>query len=198
MGSSGPNRATLPLAEPSDAMLIARIATGDRGAVQVLFSRHHLRVRRFAARLTGDEALADDLLNEVFLDVWRQAGRFEARSSVTTWLLAITRNKAYATRRRRSDAPLDEDFAAGLTDDADDPEVQLQKRDKGTILRQCLNALSVEQREVMDLVYYQELSIQEVAEIVGIPENTVKSRMFNARKRLGELLKAAGVDRGWP
>jgi RNA polymerase sigma-70 factor (ECF subfamily) len=73
-----------------------------------------------------------------------------------------------------------------------------QKRDKSNALRRCLMALSPEHREVIDLVYYHEKSVEEVAAIVGIPEATVKTRMFYARKRLSELLKAAGVDRGWP
>ena len=74
----------------------------------------------------------------------------------------------------------------------------MQKKDKSGLLRKCLEQLSREHREVIDLVYYHEKSIEEVAEIVGIPEATVKTRMFYARKKLSELLKAAGLDRGWP
>ena len=87
---------------------------------------------------------------------------------------------------------------AAIEDPADDPETVIQKKDKGAALRECLTKLSAEHREVIDLVYYHEKSVEEVAEIVGIPENTVKTRMFYARKRLSELLKAAGIDRGWP
>jgi RNA polymerase sigma-70 factor (ECF subfamily) len=134
----------------------------------------------------------------VFLDVWRQAGRFEGRSSASTWLLAIARFKALSALRRRPDQELDEDKAAAVEDPGDDPEVSIQKKDKGAVLRQCLTALSPEHREIVDLVYYHEQSVEDVARIVGIPENTVKTRLFYARKRLSELLKAAGVDRGWP
>ncbi len=74
----------------------------------------------------------------------------------------------------------------------------MQKHDTANILRQCLEALSTEHREVIDLVYYHEKSVEEAARIVGSPEATVKTRMFSARKRLSELLKAKGVDRGWP
>ncbi len=115
----------------SDEVLIGRIAKGDRLAMQVLFARHHVRVYRFVLRLVGNPSVAEDLISEVFLDVWRQADRFEGRSAVSTWMLAIARFK-------------------------------------------------------------------EVAEIVGIPENTVKTRMFYARKKLSELLQAAGIERGWP
>lgn len=182
----------------SDEVLIGRIASGDRLAMQVLFARHHVRVYRFVLRLVNDPTLAEDLISDVFLDVWRQAGRFEARSAVSTWLLAIARFKALSALRKRPDEELDEEAAGNIWDTADTPEVALQKKDKSEILRECLKSLSPDHREIIDLVYYHEKSVEEVAEIVGIPEATVKTRMFYARKRLSELLKAAGVDRGWP
>lgn len=182
----------------SDEDLVKRIASGDRLAMKVLFSRHQVHVYRFALRLVRDETMAEDVIGDVFMDLWRQADRFEARASVTTWLLAITRNKAYSLLRKRRDAGLDDDVAAGIEDEADDPEIVLQKQDKGLAIRACLDRLSLEHREVIDLVYYHETSVEEAARIVGIPENTVKTRLFHARKKLGELLKAAGIDRGWP
>jgi RNA polymerase sigma-70 factor (ECF subfamily) len=134
----------------------------------------------------------------MFLDVWRQAGRFEGRSAVSTWLLAIARFKALSALRRRPDEELDEEKAAGIEDPSDSPETALEKKDKSAIIRKCLTGLSAEHREIIDLVYYHEKSVEEVALIVGIPENTVKTRMFYARKRLAELLKAEGIERGWP
>jgi len=182
----------------SDEVLIERIANGDRLAMQVLFARHHVRVYRFVLRLVRNEATAEDLISDVFLDVWRQASRFEGRSAVSTWLLAIARFKALSAMRRRKDDELDEEAANAIEDPSDDPEVAMEKKDKGEILRKCMTALSPEHREIVDLVYYHEKSVEEVAEIVGIPENTVKTRMFYARKKLAELLKVAGVERGWP
>lgn len=182
----------------SDEVLIGRIASGDRLAMQVLFARHHVRVYRFVLRLVSDPTLAEDLISDVFLDVWRQAGRFEARAAVSTWLLAIARFKALSALRKKPDKELTEEMAEAIEDTSDTPEAALQKKDKGEILRECLKSLSAEHREIIDLVYYHEKSVEEVAGIVGIPENTVKTRMFYARKRLSELLKAAGVDRGWP
>jgi RNA polymerase sigma-70 factor (ECF subfamily) len=166
--------------------------------MQVLFARHHVRVYRFVLRLVRDESVAEDLISEVFLDVWRQAGRFEGRSQVSTWLLAIARFKALSALRRRPDEELDEEAAEAIEDPSDDPEVVLDKKDKSAAIRKCLEKLSAEHREIIDLVYYHEKSVEEVAQIVGIPENTVKTRMFYARKRLAELLKAAGIERGWP
>lgn len=166
--------------------------------MQVLFARHHVRVFRFVVRLVKNESTAEDLISDVFLDVWRQAGRFEGRSAVSTWLLSIARFKALSALRRRPDEELDEDTAGAIEDPSDDPEIALEKKDKSTLIRKCLSGLSAEHREVVDLVYYHEKSVEEVAEIVGIPENTVKTRMFYARKKLAELLKAEGIERGWP
>ena len=182
----------------SDEVLIGRIANGDRLAMQVLFARHHVRVFRFVVRLVRNESTAEDLISDVFLDVWRQAGRFEGRSAVSTWLLSIARFKALSALRRRPDEVLDEETAGAIEDPSDDPEISLEKKDKSVLIRQCLTGLSAEHREIIDLVYYHEKSVEEVAEIVGIPENTVKTRMFYARKKLAELLKAAGIERGWP
>jgi RNA polymerase sigma-70 factor (ECF subfamily) len=182
----------------SDDALIARIASGDRLAMQVFYGRHHVRVYRFALRLVRNEQVAEDLISEVFLDVWRQAGKFEGRSAVSTWLLAITRFKALSGLRKRKDAELDDETAASIADTSDDPEVAMQKKDTSEALRTCLGALSQDHREIVDLVYYHEKSVEEVAAIVGIPENTVKTRLFYARKKLAELLKTAGIERGWP
>jgi RNA polymerase sigma-70 factor (ECF subfamily) len=181
-----------------DEVLIKRIAGGDKLAMQVLFARHHVRVYRFVLRLIRNETAAEDLISDVFLDVWRQAAKFEARAQVSTWLLAIARFKALSWLRKRGEERLDEEAAAAIADPGDDPEIAMQKKDRSEILRKCLTNLSPEHREVIDLVYYHEKSVEEVAEIVGIPQNTVKTRMFYARKRLSELLKAAGVDGGWP
>ncbi|HVL72886.1 MAG TPA: sigma-70 family RNA polymerase sigma factor [Beijerinckiaceae bacterium] len=181
----------------SDEALVRRIADGERLAMQTLFGRHHVRIYRFALRITGDQAAAEDVVSEVFFDVWRQADRFEGRSSVSTWLLGMARFKALSTLRRRPEAPLQEEHAE-IADESDDPEAAAQKKDKAAALRRCLARLSPEHREVIDLVYYHERSIHEVAEIVGVPENTVKTRVFYARKQLSELLRQAGIDRGWP
>jgi RNA polymerase sigma-70 factor, ECF subfamily len=192
------SRTALPMQTTSDEVLISRIAGGDRLAMQVLFARHHVRVYRFVLRLVRNEATAEDLISEVFLDVWRQAGKFEGRSAASTWLLAIARFKALSVLRRKPEQELDDETAAAIEDPSDDPETALEKKDKGAVLRKCLTGLSAEHREIIDLVYYHEKSVEEVAAIVGIPEATVKTRMFYARKKLAELLKENGVERGWP
>ena len=162
--------------------------------MQVLFARHHVRIYRFVLRLVRDQWKAEDLISEVFLDVWRQADRFEGRSTVSTWLLAIARFKALSALRRKPEEGLDEDAALEIEDLADNPEVTLEKKERSAVIRKCLMGLSAEHREIIDLVYYHEKSVEEVAKIVGIPENTVKTRMFYARKKLAEMLKAAGLE----
>jgi RNA polymerase sigma-70 factor, ECF subfamily len=163
-------------------------------SMRVLFARHHTRVYRFVLRLAGDETIAEDVVSEVFYEVWRQAARFEARSQVSTWLLAIARYRTLTALKRRHDARLENDDAAEIEDPAADPELAVQTKDRNDILRQCLTQLPPAQREVIDLIYYHEKSAAEVAAIVGIPRNTVKTRMFSARKKLSELLKEAGVE----
>jgi RNA polymerase sigma-70 factor (ECF subfamily) len=184
-------QAAAPETPSSDDMLIRRIAQGDQLAMRTLFGRHRVPLYRWLLRLVGDEALAEDLLSEVFLDVWRQAAAFEARSSVSTWLLAIARHKALSARRRRTDAELDEKIASSVADPADDPEVVLQKKTRAEALRHSLARLSPEHGEVIDLVYVHGKSVKEVAEIVGIAAATVKTRMFYARKKLAELVAAS-------
>jgi RNA polymerase sigma-70 factor (ECF subfamily) len=174
-----------------DAVLIRRVAAADRTAMQTLFSRHHVAIYRFVLQRLRDKALAEDVTGEVFLEVWRHAGQFEGRSTVVTWILAIARRKILAARINPRGVQSDSDIADDI---ADDPDAPLQARDRGTVLRRCITRLSAEHREMIDLVYYQEQSMESVATILGIPRNTAKTRMFSARKRLADELKKSGVD----
>ena len=117
----------------SDEDLIDRIAKGDRLAMRVLYARHHVRLYRFALRFVNSAAAAEDVISEVFLDVWRQAGKFERRSAVSTWLLSIARFKALSSMRRKPEEELDDEVAGAIEDTADDPEVTVQKKDKGAV-----------------------------------------------------------------
>jgi RNA polymerase sigma-70 factor (ECF subfamily) len=188
-----------PAMQPiADEVLIAKIAKGDRSAMEALFTRYRVRVFKFVLRMVRNEAIAEELNSDVFLDVWRQAGTFEGRSAVSTWIFSIARFKALNALQRRGEEELDDDKADAIEDDADDPETVLAKKDKAAVLRQCLVELSAEHREIVSLVYYQHKSVEEVSGIVGIPEATVKTRMFYARKKLSELLAERGIERGWP
>jgi RNA polymerase sigma-70 factor (ECF subfamily) len=183
----------------SDEDLIKRIARGDRLAMKSFYARHNVRLYRFLVRLTRREATAEELMNEVFLEIWRKAGGYEGRSAVTTWMMSIAHHKAISSLRKRGEESLDEDENGwDAVDEDDDPETVLQKQDKARLLRVCMGKLSTEHRTILDLVYYHDKSVAEASEVLGIPENTVKTRMFYARKRLAELMREAGLDRGWP
>ena len=181
--------------DTSDETLVAQIAQRDKHALQLLYSRHHVRIYRFALRFLNDEAAAEDTVSEVFIDVWRQAERFEGRSQVTTWLLAIARNKALSLLRRRSSEELDDEVAEFIEDPSDNPEAAMLKSQRASVLQDCLTQLSPAHREIVDLVYYHEKSVEEVAHIVAAPASTIRTRMFYARKRIGELMAAKGINR---
>jgi RNA polymerase sigma-70 factor (ECF subfamily) len=180
-----------------DETLIAQIAAGNRLAMRNLYQRHQLRVYRFVLRIVGDRSLAEDVISEVFFDVWKKAGRFEGRSSVSTWLLGVARHKALTAvaSKPRPAEPIDGVAAMNVADSAADPDAAILSNERGALLRRCLGELSAEHREIIDLVYYQEKSIKEIADLLAIPDSTVKTRMFYARKRLAVLIEAAGADR---
>jgi RNA polymerase sigma-70 factor (ECF subfamily) len=179
----------------SDETLISQIAAGNRLAMRALFARHQLKVYRFVLRIVRDGSLAEDVVSEVFFDAWQHAARFEGRSTVSTWLLGIARHKALSACHRRPTESLDCEMAQNVADPKNNPEVELDRRDTRAVIRRCLGALSPEHAEIIDLVYYQEKSIKEIVAILGIPDNTVKTRMFYARKRLAALVAAEGIDR---
>ena len=108
--------------------------------MQVLFARHRTNIYRWLLRFVGNETVAEDLLSDVFFDVWQQAGRYEGRAAVTTWLLSIARFKALSARRRRTHAELDETIEATVADSADDPEIALQKNGRNELLRQAITS----------------------------------------------------------
>lgn len=175
-----------------DRSLLAQVAAGDRLAMQVLFQRHNVRVYRFVLRLVGNPAIAEEIVGDVFLIVWQSAASFQSRCEVTTWLLTIARHKAISLLRRRSEAPLTDEMVEVAADPSQNAETLIEQEDRRKRMRACLAQLSPLHREVIDLVYYHEKSIEEVAQIVEAPIGTVKTRMFYARNHLARLIKAAG------
>jgi len=178
----------------SDAMLLKNIVEGDKAAMHIMFARHRARVFRFIQRIVRNTAIAEDLVSQVFLDVWRSASSFESRSRVSTWLLSIARFKALCSFRERRHETIDRDDVLEIVDTADTPDVALDRKKTNAALRACIDKLSPAHREIIDLVYYHEKSVAEVSEIFGIPHATVKSRMFYARKQLAGMLVSAGFE----
>ena len=122
--------------------------------------------------------------------IFRRSSLRSGRASVSTWLLAIARYKALSARRARVDTELDERITSTVADPADSPEAALQEKRRRELLRKALAKLSPEHSEVIDLVYYHGKSAKEAAEIVGVGEATVKTRMFYARRKLASLVAA--------
>ena len=145
-------------------------------------------------RIVRDAALAEDIVSETFFDAWQHAGRSRAARRYPPGCSA-SRGTGIGRRAPLATEPLDCDAARNAIDPARDPEAELGRKDAGAVVRGALAALSREHAEIIDLVYYQEKSISDVAEVLAIPENTVKTRMFYARKRLAALVAAQGIDR---
>jgi RNA polymerase sigma-70 factor (ECF subfamily) len=196
--SDAPNAPNSAVAsQVSDEALIQSIATGDKHALEVLYVRNHARLHRFVMRMVRNEAVAEEIVSDVFLQAWRHADQFEGNSLAATWLLAIARFKALSALRQRSEAPLDERLAEAIADPADTPSTALGKKERSEIVHKCLAKLAPHHREVINLIYYQGNKIEEVARSLGAPINTVKTRMHYARNQMAKLLADAGVDRAW-
>jgi len=181
---------------PPDQDLVARMADGDQSALRELMRRNRGRLQRFVTRLLNDRDQIDDVVNDTFMAAWRQAAKFERRASVATWLLAIAKNRALSMRQehRRREEALDDDYAATLVDHYDTPDMVLEQQGGAKVLRRLIANLPAHQAQLINLVYYHGKSVREVAAIFGIPDNTVKSRMFLARRRLATLLSAEGIN----
>jgi RNA polymerase sigma-70 factor, ECF subfamily len=176
-----------------DAALVRRIANGDTDAMRSLYVLHSVRVFRFLLRLAHDRTLAEDLTSDVFLEVWRRACQFEGRSTVSTWVLAIARYKVIAEFRRRKMEYVDE-AAIEMIDHPANPRELEKKHLRIANVRRCIVNLPAKYREIIDLFYFQEKTVEEIAALLSIPAGTVKSRMFYARKWLTDLVTKSPLE----
>ncbi len=165
---------------------MTQVAQGDREAFTALFHSLHRRIFFYLLHLMGDEEDAQEATAETFAEVWRCASRFQGRSKASTWIMGIARNVAFRELRRRRADHDDLDAHHELKDsDAHRFIERLERRD---LLAKGLAALSPAHREVLILAFYHDLSYQEIAELVGIPVNTVKTRVFHAKRALKAIL----------
>ena len=177
---------------PADAQLLDRVAQGDTGAFESLFRRYRPRLRRYLDRRTRAPELIDEIVNDTMLVVWRRAATFDLRSCASTWIIGIARRvglKATASAR-----PPVETCEAERADETNLPEHRLAQRELQSRLADALRALSAEQRAVNELAYFKGLSCREIAGVLGCPADTVKTRMFHARRRLKVLLAQLAED----
>ncbi len=183
------------VADDAEQALVARIASGDRRAFELLFNQYGERVFRYAYRLINNSTKAEEVTNDVMLEVWKNAAKFEGRSKVSTWLLGITRHLALNSVRRKQLDTVDVDNAPEIADSKhSEAEIDHDRAALKGALREALAQLSTEHRDVVELTFFHGCSYQEIAEIVQCPENTVKTRMYHAKKQLQGHLVAAGID----
>jgi len=172
--------------ETDDLALIDRVARGDRAAFDMLFCRYGPRLRRFLGRTTQGPHLIDEILNDTMLVIWRKAGSFEVRSKVSTWILGIAMRRSLKARKRAARAPfLDHEEPA---EPATEPDEHLSRKELRADLDRALESLSPQHRAVVELTHFEGYSYPEIAAILGCPVDTVKTRMFHARRRLRILL----------
>lgn len=180
--------------DAAEARWVAGIAAGDLAAFEALYRLYHPRLTRFLERVTRRPAMVEELLNDTMLVVWRRAGTYNGRSKVSTWVFAIAYRKALKALQRLDESVGDDD---GLQQASLDPgpDEQVGRRELRQVLVTALDALSPQHRAVVDLTYFHGIGYREIADIVGCPVDTVKTRMFHARRRLKTLL--AGRVEGW-
>ena len=187
---------------PAGADLLVRMRAGDRSAVDELYGRYSRPAFALARRILADAVLAEDVIQDVFLGVWRDPGGFDpARGSFTSWLLAMVHHKAVdavrreeAYRRRRTRA--EEDLALSAPTSSRDVEDEAWSRVVSEQVRGALVALPAAQREALTLAYYGGYTQREVAALTSTPLGTVKTRMLAGMRRLREDLGGAGVAPG--
>ena len=179
-----------PGSRVDEAQLIAAVADGDRRALAALYDRYARALYAFGHRRLGDRGLAEELVQQVLLRVWRRARDYDpTRGSVRTWVLAIARNCCVDLHRRRLRSPRTEPL-----DDRDDvdPGEDLERLLRAEVVRAALGRLSDEHRRVLELVYFRGFTQAEAAERLGLPLGTVKSRTFYALKALRLGLEELG------
>ena len=177
-------------ADACDLVLLRRVAAGDRRAFRALYERFYHQILRFIYRITRRFDVAEEGVNDVMLVVWRDASSFRGQSRVSTWIMGIAYRKALKSaeqsRRRHERFPLTDPTYLG--DTAPDEAAHPETHDLRDWLAAALEQLSGEHRAVVELTYYHGYSYAEIARIVDCPVNTVKTRMFYAREKLGRLL----------
>jgi RNA polymerase sigma-70 factor (ECF subfamily) len=194
---------------PSDQNLMERVCKRDARAFEALFERYGELIRRHLARITRDDATAQDLVQEVFLRVWTRAAQWDGRGPFKAWLYRIATNLALnhlRSVRRRREQPLDtpdeladdeeeNSIPAWMIDDsALGPEIILELAERRERLRRLVGRLPDEKREVFRLVHEMELSMRDAADELGVPEGTVKSRLYYAKQRLAREWRDQETD----
>ncbi|EXG79189.1 RNA polymerase sigma factor [Cryptosporangium arvum] len=175
----------------SDAELLRSIAAGDATALRLLYERHSGGLFGYLHRLAGDRMVAEEILQDTMLAVWQSAGSFEGRARVTTWLFGIARRQAHnRLRLRAGPAPTE---TTDRPDASTGPEELAIAAAGGTPVAAAIDRLPGHHRDVIALVFVAGLPLADVADVLGIPVGTVKSRLFHARAAVAAALAAQEV-----
>jgi len=179
--------ATAPLTGSEDTALMARVAKGDARAFEALYDRYRSRAFGLAMRLTRQPTLAEEVTQDAFLNLWRNAGRYDlARGSLSSWLLALVRHRAIdalrSGARRQGDVELE--GAAERLEDSERTDEEVARREESRSARRLLQDLPTDQREVIELAYFGGMTQGEIAAKVGVPLGTVKGRSRLALEKL--------------
>ena len=172
-----------------EAEWIRKIAGGDRGAFELLFNAYQRRLFGYIFRMVGKADAAEEVASDVMLEVWKGASGFKGESKVSTWIFGIARFRAISHMRRANRSIVDIEDAGPLADSHDRQDEVLVKESTREEVRNALKKLSRHHQEVIELTFYQGFSYPEIAQILECPVNTVKTRMFYARKELRQLLE---------
>ena len=182
-----PDPSLTPVERPTDTELITRILAGDMRALEALMRLYNRKLYRTARAILRDDAEAQDAVQEAYLRAYHALGSFRGEAKLSTWLVRITANEALMRRRRRTLPATDDCNAETVADDASDPEADAQRGEMRRLLQSRIDALPEGYRTVFVLRGVEELSVEETAAALDIPEATVRTRFFRARG----LLRAA-------
>lgn len=174
--------------------LIRRIGDGDKDALAELYTATERQVFRFILSRLNDSFAASDVLHETYMDVWKAASRFEGRAKVTTWIFGIAHRKVIDVYRKGARTHLT-DETPDMADDAPAGEACLAAAEEAVHVKHCLGQLSDEHRTAMTLAFYEDMAYGEIAAATGVPEGTIKTRIFHAKKLMLRCLSAL-VQRG--
>jgi RNA polymerase sigma-70 factor (ECF subfamily) len=177
----------------TDRQLIARVSGGDRQAFEELYRKYQVRLARFLGNLVRHPQLVEEVLDDTLMVVWERAAGFKGESKLSTWIFAIAYRKAMKALRRH-DAPVEDHDAGNRASPDDSPEQAFGRTRLRDLLREAMAELSPEHRTVVELTYFNELGYREIAEIMGCPVDTVKTRMFYARRHLKRRLEGELPD----
>lgn len=180
-------------ASGDEARLLARVVAGDRQAFAQLYRAYFPRLGRFLGRMVRSVPLIEEVINDTMLVVWQKAASYDGSCKLSTWIFAIAYRKALKGLRG-SDEPLESDTESYQAGPELEPDHVLEGRQLRQVLEQALAQLPLAQRVVMVLTYDHEMGYAEIADVVGCPVNTVKTRMFHARHKLKELLASQKED----